>query len=329
MRVIAGRAGQCSTSLYHRTNDIMARVLWKGGISFGLVHVPVSLYPATKSEGLSFDMLDKRDFGPVGYKRYNKNTGEDVAWENIIKGYEYEKGQYVVVSDEDFKQANVKATQTVDILGFVDQASIAPYFFETPYYLEPGKRGEKGYALLRDVLKRTNRVGIAQVVIRARQHLAALIPFDRLLVLNTLRYPAEIRSPAELELPETGKTAGLTDKELQMGERLVEDMAEEWKPAQYKDTYRDDLMARIEAKIKSGHTHVVTPEGETPAEQPRTGAEVIDLVALLQRSLAKKGKGAEKGAGNAAANDEPEQPRRAAARKPASRLAGAKKRKRA
>ena len=136
----------------------MPRVLWKGAISVGLVHVPVSLYPASRSEGISFDMIDKRDFSPVGYKRYNKRTGEEIARENIVKGYEYEKGEYVVVTEEDFKQANVEATQTVDIVAFVDAASVAPYYYDTPYYLEPGKRGEKGYTLLREVLRKTGRV---------------------------------------------------------------------------------------------------------------------------------------------------------------------------
>lgn len=288
----------------------MPRVLWKGAISFGLVHIPVSLYPATRSEGLSFDMLDKRDFAPVGYKRYNKRSGEEVPWGEIVKGYEYEQGQYVVVGDEDFKQANVKATQTVEILSFVAADAVAPYYFETPYYLEPGKRGEKGYALLREVLVRTRRIGIAQVVIRSRQHLAALLPVERMLVLNTLRYANEIRESGELAFPEAGKAAGLTDKELQMAERLVEDMSDEWHPGQFRDTYHLDLMARIEQKIKSGETHVVTPEGETPAE-PQQTAEVIDLAALLRRSLERKGRGTPAAA-------EPERPRRAAAGKAVS-----------
>jgi len=298
----------------------MPRVLWKGAISFGLVHVPVSLYPATRSEGMSFDMLDKRDFAPVGYKRYNKRSGEEVQWNDIVKGYEYEQGQYVVVGEEDFRQANVKATQTVEILSFVGADAVAPYYFETPYYLEPGKRGEKGYALLRDVLVRTKRIGIAQVVIRSRQHLAALLPVDRMLVLNTLRYANEIRDAKELTFPEAGKAAGISDRELQMGERLVEDMTDEWNPAGYKDTYHDDLMKRIEAKIKSGQTHVVTPEGEEPAAAPQS-AEVIDLAALLRRSLEKKGRGkpeAEQGDDNAAQ-------RRAAARKGVSTRTAARR----
>lgn len=293
----------------------MPRVLWKGAISFGLVHVPVSLYPASRSESLSFDMIDKRDFAPIGYKRYNKRTGEDIARENIVKGYEYEKGEYVVVTDEDFKQANVEATQTVDIVAFVDAASVAPYYYDTPYYLEPGKRGEKGYALLREVLRKTGKVGIANVVIRSKQHLAALIPLERMLLMNTLRFANEIRAMDDLTLPAEGK-AGLSDKEIAMGERLVEDMTEKWSPEQYKDTYTNDLMAQIEKKIAAGDTHALTPPSEDTGE-PRRGAEVIDLVSMLRKSLDKKGKAAA-----ADSDDEPvrEQPKKAAARKPASRL---------
>lgn len=296
----------------------MPRALWKGAISFGLVHVPVSLYPASRSEGLSFDMIDKRDFSPVGYKRYNKHTGEEIERENIVKGYEYEKGEYVVITDEDFKQANVQATQTVDIVSFVDAASVAPYYYDTPYYLEPGKRGEKGYVLLREALARTGRVGIANVVIRSRQHLAAVIPVDRMLVMNTLRWANEIRSMADLTLPETG-TGALSDKELAMAQRLVDDMTETWRPDQYKDTYSDDLMKRIEKRIAAGQTHAITSASEDEAPAPR-GAEVIDLVSLLRRSLDKKGKRAanDDDAEEHAASDE--RPKRAAARKSPSRL---------
>jgi DNA end-binding protein Ku len=298
----------------------MPRALWKGAISFGLVHVPVSLYPASRSEGLSFDMIDKRDFAPIGYKRYNKRTGEEISRENIVKGYEYSKGEYVIITDEDFKQANVEATQTVEIVAFVDAADVAPYFYEAPYYLEPGKRGEKGYTLLREVLKRKGRIGIASVVIRSRQHLAAVIPVDRVLLLNTLRWANEIRSMADLTLPDAGMN-DLSDKELAMAERLVEDMAGEWKPEQFKDTYTDDLMARIEQRIKAGETHVITPESDEGAE-PRRGAQVIDLVSMLRRSLEQKGK---------AANDDEEsgegrqeRGKRAAARKSPSRVTSRK-----
>jgi DNA end-binding protein Ku len=295
----------------------MPRVLWKGAISFGLVTIPVSLYPASRSERVSFDMIDKRDFSPVGYKRYNKRTGDEITMENIVKGYEYEKGEYVVVTDEDFKQANVEATQTVDIVAFVDAAAVAPYYYDTPYYLEPGKRGEKGYTLLREVLRKTGRIGIANVVIRSKQHLAALIPLERMLLMNTLRFANEIRPASELALPDEGMK-GISDKEIAMAERLVDDMTEKWNPEQYKDTYTADLMAQIEKKIASGETHALTPASGDDSAEPRKGAEVIDLVSLLRKSLDKKGKGAEP----EAANEESvrEQPKRAAARKSASRL---------
>jgi DNA end-binding protein Ku len=299
----------------------MPRVLWKGAISFGLVHVPVSLYPASRSERLSFDMIDKRDFSPVGYKRYNKRTGDEITMENIVKGYEYEKGEYVVVTDEDFKQANVEATQTVDIVAFVEAASVAPYYYDTPYYLEPGKRGEKGYTLLRVVLRRTGRVGIANVVIRSKQHLAALIPLERMLLMNTLRFANEIRPASELDLPGEGLN-GLSEKELAMAERLVDDMTDTWKPAEFKDTYTDDLMRRIEDKIKSGETHTLTAPSKEEGE-PRRGAEVIDLVSLLRKSLDKKGKPAQADEEEAAPRA---QAKRAAARKSPSKKTATRKR---
>src|SRR5262249_29340075 len=159
-----------------RRSVVMPRVLWKGAISFGLVHIPVELYSAEERNSFDLTMLDRRTMKPVGFKRYNKETNEDVPWDQIVKGYEYEKNRYVVLTDEDFKRANVEATQTIDILNFVKQDEIPPMYFETPYYLAPGKRGEKGYALLREILEQTGRIGIANVVIRTRQYVAALIP---------------------------------------------------------------------------------------------------------------------------------------------------------
>ena len=177
----------------------MPRVLWKGAISFGLVHIPVGLYSAEKRNSFDLTMLDRRTMKPVGFKRYNKETGEDVSWDDIVKGYEYEKGRYVVLTDEDFRRANVEATQTVDILAFVDQDKIAPMFFETPYYLAPDKRGHKGYALLRETLKQTGKIGIANVVIRTRQYVAALIPVGNIILMNTLRYSNELRPADDLD----------------------------------------------------------------------------------------------------------------------------------
>ena len=163
----------------------MPRVLWKGAISFGLVHIPVGLYSAEKRNNFDLTMLDRRDMKPVGFKRYNKETGEDVPWDQIVKGYEYEKDRYVVLTDEDFRRANVEATQTIDILRFVEGKEIAPMYFEAPYYLAPDRRGEKGYALLRETLKQTGKVGIANVVIRTRQYVAALVPVGDVIVMNT------------------------------------------------------------------------------------------------------------------------------------------------
>ena len=266
----------------------MARVLWKGAISFGLVHIPVSLYPGSTSSTLDLDLLDKRDFAPVGYQRVNKRTGKEVAPDQIVKGYQYAKGEYVVVSDADFEQANVKATQTVEIRAFVEASEIAPCYFDSPYYLEPGRRAGKGYALLRETLRKTGRVGVATVVLRARQHLALVIPVGRLLVLNTLRFADEIRPASGLDLPAANlKTAGVSAKERDLAERLVEDMTEPWRPDAYKDTYRDDLLARIKRKAKSGRTHEVGSDAER--EPPRRGAQVIDLMAALKKSLDGKG----------------------------------------
>lgn len=262
----------------------MARRVWKGAIVFGLVHIPVTLYPASRPNALDFDLLDKRDMAPVGYERINKRTGKPVDWEQIVKGYEYEDGRYVVMSDEDFRRANPKATQTVEILAFVDGASIAPQYFDTPYRLTPDKRGEKGYALLRETLERAGTVGIAQVVIRTRQYLAALLPQDSYMVLQTLRYADEILSDADLEgAPGTLRAAGVNAREIKMAEQLVKDMTETWKPEQYKDTYRNDLLARVKQKIKAGETELVTePE---KGRRPQEGAQVIDLMAALRRSI--------------------------------------------
>ncbi|TAK83652.1 MAG: Ku protein [Betaproteobacteria bacterium] len=266
----------------------MARGLWKGAISFGLVNVPVELFPAEKrSSELDLTMLDKRDLAPVGYKRYNKSTGEDVPWGEIVKGYEYEDAKYVVLSDEDFRRANVEAAKTVEILAFVDLAEIPPLYFETPYYLAPGKRGEKAYALLRETLKKSGKAGIATVVIRTRQYLAALIPRDEVLVLNTLRYAEELKEVDELGLPSSAlKGPKVTAKEIDMALRLVDDMSDEWQPENYKDTYRHDLLARVHEKIKKGQTEEITePE---KGEKEAAGAEVIDLMALLKKSVERK-----------------------------------------
>jgi DNA end-binding protein Ku len=299
----------------------MARKVWKGAIVFGLVHIPLTLYPASRSNEVDFDMLDSRDMAPIGYERINKRTGKPVAWEHIVKGYQYEDGSYVVMSDEDFRQANPKATQTVEILAFVDGTSIEAQFFDTPYRLIPDKRGEKGYTLLRETLKRTGKVGIAQVVIRTKQYLAVLLPQNNYMVLQTLRYADEILSEAELEQPpSTLKAAGVNAREVKMAEQLVEDMTEPWKPEQYKDTYRDDLMARVKQKVKAGEAEVVTQPEES--ESGPGGAQVIDLMAALKRSI-------DSGRRRAPAARSPDARTARRTAKPARRASASKHRKRA
>ena len=263
----------------------MSRALWKGAISFGLVHVPVEIYSAEKRHELDFDMLDKRDLQPVGYQRINKKSGKVVPWEQIVKGYEHSKGKYVVLSEADFREANVEKTQTIDILSFVDIADIPVIHFDTPHYLVPAKGGSKGYALLLQTLEKAKKAAVAQVVIRTRQRLAAVMPSEGMLVLCTLRYGYEIRPRDELEAP-AEKKAAVSSREVDMALQLVKEMSEPFAPKKYKDTYREDLMARIRRKIKSGRTETIEqPEKETAA--PRKSAEVIDLVALLKQSLHK------------------------------------------
>lgn len=302
----------------------MARALWKGAISFGLVHIPVELYSAVQQHDLDLTMLDRRDFAPIGFKRYNKNTGKDVSWDNIVKGLEYEDNEYVVLTEEDLRQANVEATQTIDIQAFVDAVQVPLTFYEQPYYLAPSRGGAKVYALLRETLRKSGKIAIATVVIRTRQHLCALLCSEDQIVLDTLRYPNELRSTEELKLPPTSlKSAGISDKELQMALSLVEGMSENWNPKQYHDTYRDDVMALVRKKVKAGQTKTITaPEAE---ERPASSGNVVDLVALLQNSLGKKD--GKPRAAKASDDDEAPAPRsRRPAAKPAAKRAAAPKR---
>jgi len=285
--------------------------MWKGAISFGLVHIPVEMYPAASDQGLDLSMLDRRDFAPIGFKRYNKATGKEVSWDDIVKGYEYSDGEYVVLSDEDLRRANPEATQTIDIIAFVNAEQVPLIYYEQPYYLAPGKGGDKVYALLRETLREVGKIGIANVVIRVKQHLAALVCVGDTIVLNTLRYPDEIRPTDELKIPSAdSKAAQVTDKELQMARALVEGMSEKWKPQQYHDTYREDVLALIKKKVAANQTKTLTepePEEEKPAK-----TNVIDLVSLLQASLGKKPARAA-----AADDDDDDEPPPRKARKPA------------
>lgn len=265
----------------------MARAIWKGSISFGLVNIPVGLFTAASPDELSFRQLDRRNMSPIGYRKYNKTTGDEVESEEIVKAYEYESGHYVVLSDEDLKRANPEKTQTVEITDFVDMDDIKPVFLDKPYYLGPigkNKAALKGYALLREALRRTGKVGIAKVVIRSREYLSAVIPQDDVLVLEILRYPNEIRTADDLDVPQGElKDMGINDRELEMAERLIEGMTAAWEPERYADTYRDDLMQLIQARIESGQTDA--PD-ESPVEDVAAeGGDVIDIMALLKRSV--------------------------------------------
>ncbi|MDB6083836.1 MAG: repair protein [Gammaproteobacteria bacterium] len=259
------------------------RALWRGAISFGLIYVPVEMYPAARDGSLHLHLLDSRDFEPVGYERVNKKTGKTVEWSDIVKGYEYEKGNYVALSEADFQHANVKASRTIEVSSFSDAGDVSPIYFETPYYLAPGKGGEKVYALLREALQATRKVAISTFVMRGRQHLCLVAPHGRALMLMTLRFPDELLPAESLGLPAASlKGAKLSVAELSMARKLVEEMTAPWNPQAFKDTYRTDLMRRIKDKIRKKQTHSLAPE-ETVTDRPK--AQVIDLMEALRKSL--------------------------------------------
>ncbi|GGY71816.1 non-homologous end joining protein Ku [Cellvibrio zantedeschiae] len=260
----------------------MARVIWKGAISFGLVHIPVALQSATESQSIDFDWLDERSMEPVGYKRINKVTGKEIAPEHVVKGIEYEKGRYVILSEEEIKTAHPASTQTIDIFSFIDSDQIPLTNIDTPYYLAPDKRGEKVYALLRETLTDTNKVALAYVILHTRQHLAALMPIDSALVLILLRWPTEVRSLDSIALTKTTTEASLTKSEKEMAKRLVSDMAGKWEPEEYRDSFHEKIMELVETKARNGEIeNVETDIGETE----RKSADIIDLTELLKRSL--------------------------------------------
>ncbi|EFQ63440.1 hypothetical protein PFWH6_3121 [Pseudomonas fluorescens WH6] len=263
----------------------MPRAIWKGAISFGLVHIPVSLVSATSSQGVDFDWLDKRSMDPVGYKRINKTTGKEVTKENIVKGVAYEKGRYVILSEEEIRSAHPKSTQTIEIIAFVASDQIPLQNIDTPYFLAPDKRGGKVYALLRETLKKTRKVALANVVLHTKQHLAALMPLESALVLVMLRWPAEVRGLDELELGSDVTKPSLAKGELDMAKRLVEDMSADWQPDEYRDSFQDKIMALVAKKAKAGKIEDV--ESQEGSDE-RKSADVIDLTELLKRSLADK-----------------------------------------
>jgi len=259
----------------------MARAIWKGNISFGLVNIPIALYAATRREELKFRLLRRDDLSPVNYKRVAEKDGKEVPWNQIVKGYEYEKGKYVVLRDEDFQRVDLEATQTVDIQDFVDLEEIDPMYFYKPYYLEPQKGGDKAYALLRDALKDTNKVGVAKVVIKTRQYLAGVKPEDGALVLELMHFADELADSEKLHVPrklEVGK------REMDMARSLIGSMTSKWQPEKYKDDYREAIMEVIEEKVEAGGKEIE----EKPKKAPKP-TKVIDLVSVLQKSLEQSG----------------------------------------
>ncbi len=299
----------------------MPRAIWKGSITFGLVNIPVGLYSAETRDEIHFKMLDKKTMSPIHYKRVSEESGKAVDWNDIVRGYEFSPGKYVVMSDEDLKRAAPEATQTIDIVDFVDLDEISPLYFDKPYFLGPDKKGTKAYALLREVLRRTNKVGIAKVVIRTRQYLSAVVARGDVLTLELLRYAHELRDPSELEVPR-GKE-GVSERELDMAERLVEGMVDAWDPEKYKDDYRKDMMKMIEERVEAGQLEA-SPE---PAPKPQKRADnVVDLMALLKRSVEEGGSAKKAPAKKSAAKKTPAK-KTAAKKTPAKKKAAAKKRK--
>ena len=266
----------------------MARAIWKGSISFGLVNIPIALYPATRREELKFRLLRKSDLSPVNYKRVAEKDGKEVSWDQIVKGYDYEKGKYVVLKEEDFERVDLEATQTVDIQDFVDQEEIDPMFFYKPYYLEPQKGGDKAYTLLRDALKDSNKVGIAKVVMKTRQYLAGVKPEDGTLVLELMHFADELADPGKLHVP---KKTGVGKREMNMAKSLIDSMSSKWNPEKYKDDYREALMEVIEEKVEAGGKEIE----EKPKKAPKP-TKIVDLVSVLQKSLEQTG-GKKKAAG--------------------------------
>ena len=282
----------------------MPRSIWKGAIAFGLVHVPVALYPASQEDDIDFDWLDKRSMDPVGYQRINKRTGKPITKENIVKGVKQEDGAYVLVDEDEIRSAYPKTMQTIEIEAFVKAAEIPFVYLEKPYYLEPIAKADKVYALLREAMLAQGVIGIARVVMHTKEHLAALMPDGPMLVLNTLRWASEVRTWSELRIPAAGKAAAsLKEAELKMAGQLVSELTVEWKADTYHDNFAQAIHQLIQAKVAAGHTHEVTPiESPVDAAAP---SNVVDLTALLKNSLGKRRGAAEETVAAAAATRTP------------------------
>lgn len=260
-----------------------SRTLWKGAITFGLVHIPVGLHTASVEQGIDFDWLDKRSMDPVGYRRINKRTGREIDKDNIVKGFEYEDGKYVVISPEEIEAVYPRTTQTIEIQRFIDAQELPFLYLERPYYVAPINKGQKVYALLREVLLKTGKLGLAKVVIATKQHLAVLVPSGRAMVLNLLRWGDEVKTLEGLDLPAAGvKGANVRAAEMKMAEQLVDSMSGKWKPEDFKDEFKSAVMKIVQKKVKAGDTEtVIEPEEDAPEDS----SNVIDLTELLQRSL--------------------------------------------
>jgi len=261
----------------------MARPIWKGHITFGLVQIPVVLHSAENRSDLQFRLLDSRDHARVRYERVNEVTGHEVPWNDVVKAFEYDKDNYIILKDEDFKRAAAEATQAIEIEAFVDQDDISPIYYERPYFVVPGKHGEKAYALLRDGMLKARRVGVAKVVIRTRQHLCALMAQGNVLTLMLLRFRQELRDPAEYQAPAAdAKKFHVAPKELEMAGQLIASMSGPWKPEKYHDEYRDALMKWIEKKAKAGGA---MPAPEPEEEEAEDVPPTFNITDLLARSI--------------------------------------------
>jgi DNA end-binding protein Ku len=265
----------------------MARPVWKGNISFGLVSVPVELHSAERRHDISFHLVDSRNSARVRYERVNEETGEEVPWDKIVKGYEYSDGSYVLLSNEELERADAEMTRTIEIEQFVDVADIDIRYFDRPYIVVPAKNGDKGYVLLREAAKAKEQAGIATIVIRARQHLAALLVQDDALILELLRFDQELRDMGDFDLPVGDlRKYKVSKKEIDLAAQLVEGMSNKWVPAKFHDEYRDVLMKLIEKKIKSGKTEVIEEPEDDEEEAPKT----LNFMDVLKQSVAKAGK---------------------------------------
>jgi DNA end-binding protein Ku len=265
----------------------MARPIWTGTLSFGLLNIPIRLMSGERRNDLHFRMLDQRDNTPVRYERVNAETGEEVPWKEIVKAFEYQKGSYVVLEEEDIRNAASDAHETVEIDTFVDATDISPAYYEKPYVLLPAKKAEKGYVLLRETLKKTGKVGIGRVVIRTKEYLAAVMPQGDALVMNLLRYKSEVVDAEDYELPsKSASDYRISPREIEMATDLIKSMSGKWKPEDYHDEFRAKLRTAIEKRLKSkGVTATVEEEERTPEN---AATNVVDFMALLKKSIGAK-----------------------------------------